>query len=515
MNFIANKFENIENIRIFQWLLLLFFFVLTQILQADFIPIDLLNPAYLALSIAFFLHTIFLLTEKNNLYFQISIFLLDSLLITYIAASFPAQLSLFIFLFLLQILYASLLFQSRGAYLVAFLSSLCLSFLVLQNPEIQGQNRNLSIGVNNIAFFVVAFLGGRLSEQIEFLDTRLERTSSDLQILKDLNHLIIQNMRSAFFSLDDYFRIILFNDKAQELSAKTLRLQRSIHEIFPDFQVRLLQADRSKFQKAVVFDIEEDEQVLQMNFSYVFEKEKVIGGILVVNDVTEIRKLERQIQRKEKLAAVGQLAAGIAHEIRNPLASMSGSLQFLQEDGDRTEEENKLIQIVLKEIDRLNSLITDFLEFVKPEKMQKERVSLKECLEETVRTIQRDPNLNEVQVHWDIREDFQIEGSYSRLKQVFLNLIINAHHALENKQDPILMIRVFSQESRVEIEDNGVGMSEETQRRLFEPFHTTKAKGTGLGLAMVHKILEMHDAMVEVASKEGIGTKFSIDFKQS
>ncbi len=232
---------------------------------------------------------------------------------------------------------------------------------------------------------------------------------------------------------------------------------------------------------------------------------------------SEKERLEWDLKQKEKLAAIGQLAAGIAHEIRNPLASISGSIEMLSQI-TASEDDQKLMRIVLKEINRLNLLITDFLDYAKPEKPPTEMVDLasltKESLQNLRMSLQHSRELkSELSVLTEI-QPAQIRGYSGPLKQVLLNFFINAVHAMKDQPTPQLKVQITSNESYINmlIEDNGSGMSEEIQQRIFEPFFTTKSKGTGLGLAMTHKILTVHSALVSVESKVGVGTRFLIQF---
>ncbi|MCB0348181.1 MAG: hypothetical protein KDD37_05065 [Bdellovibrionales bacterium] len=241
-----------------------------------------------------------------------------------------------------------------------------------------------------------------------------------------------------------------------------------------------------------------------------------IGSMLIFSDQTEIRKLEHDKKRNEKLAAIGKLAAGIAHEIRNPLASMSGSIEYLKSTlNTATDEEKKLMQIVLREIDRLNGLVTDFLDFARPEKTLTDLVSLSTLVNEVLQQIKNDKRFTaDVNVEANVADKIDIIGDKNKLLQVVLNLLINANQALEESAVKRIQIDLIKDDSYaiLKVKDSGLGMTDEVKSRLFEPFHTTKPKGTGLGLAVVHKILENHRATIDVVSRAGEGAEFSLKF---
>lgn len=232
---------------------------------------------------------------------------------------------------------------------------------------------------------------------------------------------------------------------------------------------------------------------------------------------TEKERLEWDLKQKEKLAAIGQLAAGIAHEIRNPLASISGSIEMLSQTTSNPDDQ-KLMRIVLKEVQRLNHLITDFLDYAKPEKPPTEAINLDQVLQESVQSLEMSlQNMNTLKAPLQFHVSIQrarVRGYPGPLKQAFLNFLINAVQAMKDVEAPWVGIELSLQGDKalVVIEDRGSGMTPEIQQRIFEPFFTTKSKGTGLGLAMTHKILTLHSVQISIESKVGVGTRFLLEF---
>ncbi len=243
--------------------------------------------------------------------------------------------------------------------------------------------------------------------------------------------------------------------------------------------------------------------------------------LFVVEDQTEIEKLSQSKKQSEKLAAVGTLAAGIAHEIRNPLAGMSGALQ-LMEPALNGHEEKKLAKIVFREIERLNGLITEFLDFARPEKAPTDVINLKTVIVESLSQVKQDVRFGFLQgpnsVTLNIDDFIPIYGHLERLKQVFLNLFINAAQAMESNDLSIeKQLRVRSELNKdktvsIFVQDTGIGMDEVTLKKIFEPFHTTKVKGTGLGMAVSLKIIENHKGIIFVSSQVGLGALFELRF---
>ncbi|NBR26669.1 MAG: GHKL domain-containing protein, partial [Micrococcales bacterium] len=246
-----------------------------------------------------------------------------------------------------------------------------------------------------------------------------------------------------------------------------------------------------------------------------FSQSQGVGRVLLFQDVTKLVHLEEKLKQNEKLAAVGQLAAGIAHEIRNPLASMSASIQMLQEGlapGVLGKEDSRLMFIIGREIDRLNELISDFLNFVKPEKFNSEAVRLENLIMEV---IDQAKNSKEFQSNIELKTQCEIEllalGNTEKLKQVLWNLLSNAIQAMKEPGSIEIGCETVSPHwVCLWVQDQGEGMTEEVIQHLYEPFFTTKARGTGLGLATVYKIIEAHQGEIRVQSKVGEGTRFEV-----
>jgi two-component system sensor histidine kinase PilS (NtrC family) len=228
-----------------------------------------------------------------------------------------------------------------------------------------------------------------------------------------------------------------------------------------------------------------------------------------------MRALEKRLRQSEKMAAIGQLAAGIAHEIRNPLAGISGSIELLRDGGSDEQQSQKLMSIVSKEIDRLNNLITEFLDFAKPEAPMEDHIDLGQLINEITQFISRDKLMSETLIESSIEAESMILGNRDKLKQALINIIVNGIQSMQDQESSKLTIDVKKNGKfiRVSIRDEGVGIAEDKRERIFEPFHTTKHKGTGLGLAITHSIIEAHKGQIEVLSEVGEGTEFVISFK--
>jgi two-component system sensor histidine kinase HydH len=231
----------------------------------------------------------------------------------------------------------------------------------------------------------------------------------------------------------------------------------------------------------------------------------------------ELRVMEDHVKRVDKMAAIGEMAAGLAHEIKNPLASLSGSIQLLRDDLPRDSDHDRLMQIVLREADRLSSLVTNFLLYARPPTGKVEAVDLAKLVADTVELFEKDANNDgRITTTRNIHSNIWVSMDPVHLRQILWNLLINASEAIAG--EGAIHIEMYATKNKrvfIKITDNGCGMSEETLKHIFDPFYTTKASGTGLGLSIVHRILEAYDALLDVESELNKGTTFVLQFKQT
>lgn len=230
----------------------------------------------------------------------------------------------------------------------------------------------------------------------------------------------------------------------------------------------------------------------------------------------ELSTLENRIKRVEKMAYMGEMAAGITHEIKNPLASLAGSIQILRKEIPYDPEHDKLMQIVLRETDRLNALVNNFLLFAKPPLGKTLKIKFEDVLTETVNLFEKDmATRNRITVTSEFYPNLWIEMDPVYLRQVMWNLLLNAAESIEGKG--LIKVKTYPLKRTyacIEVGDNGCGMTQKVVDSIFSPFFTTKPRGTGLGLSIVHSILESYDAWLDVESEVGSGTTFTLRFKR-
>ena len=226
--------------------------------------------------------------------------------------------------------------------------------------------------------------------------------------------------------------------------------------------------------------------------------------------------MEDHVKRVEKMAAIGEMAAGLAHEIKNPLASLSGSIQLLKEDIRYDPDHDRLMQIILREADRLSSLASNFLLYARPPAGKLEAVKLDLAVLEAAELFGKDGSNNgRITISQKVTPNIWITMDPNHLHQILWNLLLNAAEAIEDEGN--IAIEMFPLKNKhvcVKITDDGCGMSNETMMSIFDPFFTTKPSGTGLGLSIVHRILEAYNAWLNVESELNKGTSITLNFKQ-
>lgn len=515
-----NPNENliVELVRVSLYMIVLVIGLLSYLFQPGFINWSFLGPFYALITLGLAMHvTLVAFLEKTPAHPHklFATFIVDSFLISLLIYFSGVNQSLFLFLHLVSILLAGLLFRSSGALIVALFTSIFFSVVTIFSPEMKAMNFLFLLALNNVAFFTVAGLSGYLSEQLQTVGRELTRTGANLKAFEDLHRVILDNMPTGMVSFNRDGRILQTNAAAKGIFHRQDLERQNWFHLLPDYKI---EGEISRHDLRYQSVTGEEAQLLGVTVSSLYHpafNEQI--QIALIEDITKLRRLEYSARQNEKLAAIGGLAAGIAHEIRNPLAGISGSIEMLSQTVTN-DDDRKLMKIVLREIDRLNNLITEFLDFARPEKPPTEIVRLTPILQEVLESMKANSQVrSDVRVDARLGDQDAILGHRDKLKQAFLNIILNAYQAMTEAKEPVLSVKVAREGGDIvlRIRDSGSGMNEATRKRMFEPFHTTKTKGTGLGLAVTHKILEGHGAKIFVESEPGRGTEFVLHFPEA
>jgi two-component system sensor histidine kinase PilS (NtrC family) len=456
--------------------------------------------------------------------------------------------SIFFWLYFFSIFSAGTILYRRGGLWVASASSILYGTLldleyygVLLPPGSRELNSSgyqstyvlYLVTVNIIAFYLVAFLSSYLAEQVRRKEEEIKKRIIDYRQLERLYKHIVQNVVSGLITVDGEGRITSFNRMAEEITGCKFEevYQEGIDSLFPGLLAWSRSVgenpgegeNRLRFYRWETRFLRKDGAHLILGFSISPLKDsedREMGNILIFQDLTRLREMEEHVKRSDRLAAIGKMAAGIAHEIRNPLASISGSIEILKEDPGNSTQNQALMGIVLREVHRLNSLIADFLLFARPVSSGRERIHLNRLMEEILRMLSHSPDFNVLtRLETDFEDDLFIQGDPNQVRQVFWNLLINATQAMP--EGGLLKVRLRKCDSKaplpgsrsygeVSIIDSGMGIGEGEIGKIFDPFFTTKERGTGLGLSIVHSIVESYGGKITVQSQKGGGSVFSV-----
>jgi len=429
--------------------------------------------------------------------------------------------SLFSFMYPLSIIAAAIVLNRRACYLIATLGSICYGLLVdlqfynaLEMPTglvFTEKNYFYNIFAHISAFYLIAFLSGYLSDKLHSATKSLEERDTVLSDLKAFNKYVIESMPSGVFTTDLNRRIITFNTSAQVITKlhSTDVVGKNPEEIFPFLRDYEESADRIEGEigrNGVTVPV-------GMRLSRLMDGSgNSIGIIGVFQDLSELKEMEAEVKRKEKWAFIGELSASIAHELRNPLASLKGSIEMLRENQVSPEHAERLMSIALSEMDRLNSIITDFLLYARPQELQKEPFDVHESLREIITLIRgQENNGKKVTFSADLEDGEIITGDPKQLRQVFWNLCLNAVDAIEDGGTIAIYTEKKNNHVSIVFRDSGAGITKSDLEKIFYPFFTTKDSGTGLGLSTAQKIVEEHGGKIIVRSEgKGKGTTVSV-----
>lgn len=433
----------------------------------------------------------------------------------------------FLFLFLFTVISAALTLNRRAAMYTALAVTGMLLVLAAQRiglfadepaSGLVWKNALFRVALNGSASLIVALLAGYLTELLGQATTQLEEQAESLRELRVLNDNILESLASGLLTVDESDTIIFFNRAAEQIThlKGTDVLGRPLQEVLPAIAEVLSGSPSPRRESELVRD-DGSAVFLGLSTSPLVGPVAGAGGrIVIFQDLSDIKDLEAQVRRSERLAAVGRLSAAIAHEIRNPLASISGSVEMLSTDSALPEDDVKLLQIILREVDRLNTLVSDFLEYSRPRSLK----LLPQSAASTVATVLGlfRPN-GEVEVEADIADDLPlVDLDGEAFEQVLWNLLNNANEAVLEADPARIRVAVERNGDGVSVivEDNGAGIGAADLDRVFQPFFTTKTQGTGLGLATIFRIVEAHNARV-IASSGGTlgGARFEVVFKGS
>jgi two-component system sensor histidine kinase PilS (NtrC family) len=380
-----------------------------------------------------------------------------------------------------------------------------------------------TVALNLFGFFAVALLSGTLAENVRSAGARLEQASTEIAGLQALNQYVIDSLAGGLVTTDRAHRILTFNRAASAITGVPLAsaVGRRVDEIL-QLPASLLTTLDEELSPGTVRRVElryltADDRghiELGLGITHLQTPDGRAGFLVTFQDVTDIKRLEHDARLRQRLAAVGEMAAGIAHEIRNPLASMSGSIQILRQELPLTSEQEQLMDIVLRESERLNTTIRSFLAYARPQRFEVARLDVRRPLQDTALLLRNSADvLDSHTIEVDVPSDeLWYEADEGQIRQIVWNLATNGLRAMPGGGRLQLAGSAEDEGGGVvlTVRDEGVGIAADQLDGLFQPFQGSFAKGSGLGLAIVHRIVSDYHGEIRVSSQPGVGTTVSV-----
>jgi two-component system sensor histidine kinase PilS (NtrC family) len=447
----------------------------------------------------------------------------------------------FSFLYLVSIITASMLLYRRGGLLSASGAVILYGVLgdlmyygVVPMPEQSwfvptawtSSRLYLNMATNFAGFYATALLTSFLSEKLQKTSKELDANRQNLAELRALNQNVVESIPSGLITLSPDGMATFINPAGCFILRQDAQaiVGRPIAELgfYAD-------GEREEFRDTLtggaVIRREKNDVVIGdelRTIGFAVTPLNTIEGAasgytLIFQDLTDMKTLEAELRLKDRMAAVGELSAGIAHEIRNPLAAIAGSVQVLKKSAALNPQEQRLMSIILKESERLNKSIADFLRFVKPQEKRPAEFDIAASLAETLDLLRNSAEVTATIAIEDeiVPPSYTIVGDSDQIRQVFWNVARNAVQAMPNGGTLRVTTAIAADHYNIVFSDNGRGMNDADQRRLFQPFRTNFPSGTGLGMAISYRIVQEHGGRIEVLSHEGAGTSITVSLPSS
>ncbi len=456
----------------------------------------------------------------------------DLLLITVLIAQFEGPTNPFSLLYLIIIGAASVLLRRQAGFTIATVAYLLYAGVTLapyflggeELPEAAGEWFILlyNLAVHLFGFYAVALLTYHLVHRVARAERELEEKREDLADLQVVHRDVIQSINSGLITTDLEGTITSANRAGVEILGAPARqlLGRPVYELSllsrRDWEELSQAAHRQTEQVRSESKIERDGEITHVGFSLskLTNAENVQEGwIVIFQDFTQWRRLEQEVRLKDRMAAVGEMAAGLAHELGNPLAAISGSVQMLSKTLRERGDDSRLLDILLKESQRLDRTIKGFLRFARPRERSSARFDVAALLKENFALLENSDEITpEHRLDLDLTpRSASLVGDADQVSQIFWNLVRNALKAMPDGGRLRVKGRLSGSVYLLSVADTGHGMTEEERANLFHPFQSFFDSGTGIGMAIVYRIVEEHGGRVTVHSRPGGGTEIVVE----
>jgi two-component system sensor histidine kinase PilS (NtrC family) len=490
--------------------------------------------AYFIAGVYFFTIISALLLKVVDNYKQFALLqtIVDALLVGVIVYTTGCSQSIFTILYFLPILTGSFLLLRLGGLLIASVSTMSYGYILaieLLYDPLPFINTNSALdgiimamhyfAVHGLIFFILGVLSFIIFERMHITESALSRTTLNYDRLEILYRQIFADISTGIITVNDGGKITSFNQAAGQISGykDSEVCDKIFYELFPGFRA----VDNHRFRQTTELR-KKDGSAIPIGFSWAklnMPGEDNDCRVYTMQDLSRIKQMEKQVKQAEKMATIGEMAAVIAHEFRNPLAAISGSAQILQSELPQDSANRRLIDIVTRESDRLDLTVGEFLLFSKPAEPVKEWFLVKSAVDDIIQMLEQGRQLDQKTYRTtnNIAEDMEAWADSKQLKRILLNLITNSCQAFGEGGGEIIIDAVErehetsgQEEIAIKISDNGPGIDKQVLSNIFEPFYTTRESGTGLGLAIVKQLIESHSGKITVTSTPGVKTEFTI-----
>lgn len=517
--------------------------------KTDLFPEISLTPLYIIFTVTYALSILYLSIHKFrfienpkvNIYIQS---FSDVVLVTGLVYATGGVSSVYSVLYPLIIIYAVLFLEKRGGLIIATFSSILYGLLIdleyyriiypiysttFYKYDLESAYVFSQIAIHVLSFYIIVFLASFVVEQEKKARMLLAEKETAFDQLDLLHRSIIESIDAGIMTINHRGIIKSFNRAAEEISGFSVAEveNRNILEFFPAFRdiQEKIKTEHHKGSIRSRYNMEfagKENRKLILGCSISNLKDhrgKSIGDIVIFQDLTSIIKMEKSLEKSRRLAIIGEMAAGLAHEMRNPLASLGGSVQILKKDLNLNPVDERLMQIILRGKEQLDNIINDFLLLARPAPGKKETIVIKEAIEDVIESIKLVPDWNDnIELSLSLSDNVSIQANRTEIREVLWNLILNAIQAMND--GGVLSIETknipagdaTAEYLELKISDTGSGIDEKNLDMIFEPFFTTKETGTGLGLAIVNRIVEGYAGTIRIENTGESGTTCVVSF---
>lgn len=536
-----------------QWLMLSRVAIVTFLLgittfikvqKTELLPEISLEPLYIiftltyVLSIGYLFFLNFFKSLKLNIYIQT---LTDVVLITGLVYATGGIRSIYSVFYPLVIIYSVLFLGKGGGLIIASACSILYGLLldleyygiILPLHTLAVHDYDFGAGyvfsrifIHMLSFYIIALLASFVVEREKRVRILLAQKETAFDQLDLLHRSIIESVDTGILTINLQGRIKSFNGAAEDITGLTFTEveNKNIAKIFPGFARILDKTGKEDYKSSTInrYNVEfvgKDKLDLVLGCSISSLKNNIgkrIGDILIFHDLTSITKMEKALEKSRRLAIIGEMSAGLAHEMRNPLASISGSIQILKKDLALHADDERLMKIILRGKDQLENIIKDFLLLARPAPGDQETIFINEIIEDVMEAIQYVPDWHDdIKVFLSVSENLNIKANRKEMRELMWNLILNAIQAMPDGGNLSIKTEkkyqdVSNEYLQIRVMDTGDGIDEENLNNIFEPFFTTKDAGTGLGLAIVNRIVEEYAGHISIEKNVNNGTIFTV-----